>query len=987
MKLRKIMSLILVLATVLGSMVFTTVSTNAAYEDKVDDNGDPVINYISQRYSTPQEKLADMTMMKAQNGYELYVEEFTGEIAFVDTKTGETLFSNPYDLAAGYNWASASTKKKLLSQLVVTYEDNGVESTMYSYEEAAMRGQIITKNIKNGIRVEYTVGELATTRLVPRMISKTRFESLILNNIKDEANYTRLTSFYKLYDTSDTSLTEQNVKKIQASFPITKQFAVYVCTPDISTKELQTCEKIVKAYCPNYTYEEMDQDHADCDYTVSDEAPANFKMAIEYTIGEDGLEARLPANGIRFDESNFTLTSVTMLPYMGSGSSEFTGYNFIPDGSGALIRFEEVKDTTYNVAGQVYGADYAYNTISGQHSETMRLPVFGIVENKKAANAAPVDPTANPNKKSNDEESYAIDPRGFVAIITEGDSMATLMSEHGGKLHCYNSVYAKFNPRPSDKYNLAASISVASNSSVTKTTARKYSGSYRIKYILLHEGTDYDCSYMGMANAYRDYLESIGTITRLTSEDIEKDIPLYIEAFGSLETTQKVMSFPVPEDTPLTTFDDVKTIYDELSGEGVGNLNFRLTGFYNHGLNNNYPTKIEWIDKVGGEKGFKELIKYAQEKGFNLFPEFDFAYMKTSGWFDGVNFKRDLVKSINDKYMSKRMYDAAMQSFESDFALAISPSRYGYFISKLDKKFNNYKDLGLTGISVSTLGTDLNSDFDEDDPYNREDSKGFTTEVLRGLNEKFSVMVDGGNAYTLPYVDHIIDISTQSSNFLKAGASIPFTAMVLHGYVNYSGGAVNMEGDVRYALLKSIENGASLYFTLCYQNTSALKESDAYNKYYSISYDIWKNDMVDYYKMLNEVLADLQTERITEHQLLDAQRTITEEEQALTPEELAQKKAEEEAAQKEAERQKKRDELLKSRGQAAESKSNGNNKKGSGEKGDNTSKVATESGSVVRVGYENGASFIINYNSFDVEATFNGKTYPVEALGFIRIDN
>lgn len=982
MKFRKIMCLVLTVATVLSAMVFTTVNTSAAYEDKVDENGDPIINYISQAYSTPQEKLADMTLMKSQNGYDLYVEEFTGEIAFVDTKTGETLFSNPYDINAGYNWASVATKKKLLSQLVVTFEDNGVEGTMYSYEEAALRGQIVTKNIKNGIRVEYTIGELATTRLVPRMISKTRFESMILKNINDEANYTRLISFYKLYDTSDTKLTEQNVKKIQASFPITKQFAVYVCTPDISTKELQTLEKIVKAYCPNYTYEEMDQDHADCDYTVNDEAPPNFKMAIEYTIGEDGLEARLPANGIRFDESQFTLSSVTMLPYMGCGSSEFTGYNFVPDGSGALIRFEDVKDNTYNVAGQVYGADYAYNAISGQHSETMRMPVFGVVENR-AANQPGGGP-AGPASKD-DENTFTADPRGFVGIITEGDSMATLMSEHGGKLHCYNSIYAKFNPRPSDKYNLAASISVASNSSVTKTTARKYTGSYRIKYVLLNENSDYDTSYVGMAKAYRDYLVNTGAIKKLTKEETGDNASLYIEAFGSLETTQKVLSFPVPDDTPLTTFEDVKTIYDELTENGVEDINFRLTGYYNGGLNNTYPTKIDWVDKLGGEDGFEDLIKYSTEKGFGIFPEFDLAYMKNSSWFDGINFKRDLVKSINDKYMSKRLYDAAMQSFESDFALAISPSRYSYFADKLKGKLDDYKEQGLAGISVSTLGTDLNSDFDEDDPYNREDSKQFTLDVLAGFKENFEVMVDGGNAYTLPYVDHIIDISTQSSNFLKSAASIPFAAMVLHGYKNYTGGAVNMEGDVQYALLKNIENGANLYFTLCYRNTSALKESDEYNKYYSIAYDIWKDDMTEYYKTVNEAIGDLTVCEIVDHELLDAQRTITEEEKQLTPEEQAEKEAEEAAAKAEAEREKKRAELEASRGQKSETKVKNNNKKNNNT-GNNTSKVNTESGTVVRVEYDNGANIIINYNSFDVETVVDGKTVSVGALNFVRVN-
>ncbi|MBR4880541.1 MAG: hypothetical protein IKU19_01320, partial [Clostridia bacterium] len=542
MNFKRIMSAFLTLVMVFGAVVITgnvaTIETNAAYEDKVDDEGNPIINYITQPYNSADEKIADMTLMKEQDGYKLYVEEFTGEIAFVDTKTGEILFSNPYDIASGYNWASASTRQKLLSQLIVTYEENGIESTMNSYAEAALRGQIITKNIKNGIRVEYTIGELATQRLVPRIISKTRFESMILDKITDEVNKTKLSAFYTVYDTSDRTLTERQVKEIQAAFPITKQFAVYVCDPGISSKELQTCETIVKTYCPTYTFEEMEQDHADCDYVASDEAPANFEMAIEYTISKDGLEARLPASSIRFDESNFTFKSVTMLPYMGSGCTRNTGYTFIPDGSGTLIRFEDLQGANYNVAGQLYGADFAYHTISGQHSETMRLPVFGVVENREvevSAGGGMMPPTGEVTKE--------IDSRGYFAVITEGDSMATLMSEHGGQLHAYNNVYASFKPRPSDQYNLADSISIGSNASWTVTSSRKYTGSYRIKYIMLDDkakveeaGAGYEASYVGMAAAYRDYLEGAGIITKLTSEDVGKDLPLYIEAFGSIKT-------------------------------------------------------------------------------------------------------------------------------------------------------------------------------------------------------------------------------------------------------------------------------------------------------------------------------------------------------------------------------------------------------------------------------------------------------------------
>ena len=77
---------------------------------------------------------------------------------------------------------SDSIKELLLSQIVVKYTDiaSGQESTFYSYVEAAQRGQILVKNIKNGIRVEYTIGREQARMLVPRQIEKSAFETKIL---------------------------------------------------------------------------------------------------------------------------------------------------------------------------------------------------------------------------------------------------------------------------------------------------------------------------------------------------------------------------------------------------------------------------------------------------------------------------------------------------------------------------------------------------------------------------------------------------------------------------------------------------------------------------------------------------------------------------------------------------------------------------------------------------------------------------------------
>ena len=230
MNMKRILSAFLTLVMLLGSMV---VSVDAAWADKVNEEGDPLINYLTQAYATPEEKLADMILAKEQYGYQLWYEEFTGEIAVVDTATGQTYFSNPYDIASGYQTISDPVKQELLSQIMITFLENDVTKEMNSYEEAALRGQITKKNIKNGIRVEYILGEEQTTRLVPRLIKVDRFESLILANITSQFEYDKVKSFYEKKDKDDPQLTERGVAEMQAKFPITLSMAVYVCDPDI----------------------------------------------------------------------------------------------------------------------------------------------------------------------------------------------------------------------------------------------------------------------------------------------------------------------------------------------------------------------------------------------------------------------------------------------------------------------------------------------------------------------------------------------------------------------------------------------------------------------------------------------------------------------------------------------------------------------------------------------------------------------------------
>ena len=860
---------------------------------------------------------------------------------------------------------------------------------MYSCVEAAARGQISVEHIKNGIRVEYSIGREQTRMLVPKMISKTRFETKILKpmrelfnedesviisdgTVKDENGKTVLPNTkdwplgeigkkYKHYDlvmmhnpnfnmSGELSIkydafevkkvavmySEKNLDKassdreaatIMASFPITKKMPVYVFDPTASTVEQLQVERRIKDYVPSYTYEELDRDHEETGYVGVEKAPPLFKMALEYTLDENGMSVRLPANGIRFDQSLYQLTSIEMLPYMGAGANDGDfedggdGYTFFPDGSGALFDFQQLNTgANKTINGKVYGQDYAYHEISGTYQETIRYPAFGIVEKwegektvtdyDNVISKAVYDNNGNlliPAQYGTKNETVK-ENHGFLAIIEEGDALAELSTTHMGATSIYNTVRMIFYPRPKDTYNMADALSVGTNTKMTVSSNRKYVGSYKVRYVMLSDDTlaaenklssYYEASWMGMAVAYRDYLEANGVLNRLTADDVDDDIPLYIQTFGALWSTEKILSIPVDVMTPLTSFEDIKTMYTELSAaiessmaeivagedkvgtteessKNFSNLNFKLTGYANGGMNATVPYNLNWEAAVGGAEGFQDLVDYSKEEGFDLFPDFDFVYINREEIFDGVTLRYDAVKTIDNRYTGRRIYSATTQTYQGYFGLAITPACFERLVTKLAANYIKYNP---TGISVSTLGSDLNSDFDEEDPLNREDSKKYTIDALNQLSQLVSdgeksvqLMTDGGNAYSWKYVDHIVNMPLNSSRYNISSNAVPFIGVVLHGYVQFAGTPINEEGDIEYAFLKAIENGANLYFTLSYQNTQKLKEYTDLSKYFSVRYEIWKDDVVEMYVELNNLLCDLQTKLIIDHDFLVGDR-------------------------------------------------------------------------------------------------------------------
>ena len=1068
---------------------FTFLLPVSAAETSVEDDralmytDEILATYLTTVYENEEAKLATMEYKKSSpNGnYQLYMDPYSGEVAVKCLSTGEILLSNPYDVASV---STASVRQEILSQVVVKFKDldnEGVERTFHSYTDSALYGQINIKNIKSGVRVEYTLGKESIRSLVPRWIEATRFEQEIMAYIDPEEEsyiYDKMLSYYSLKDPNSDQHTDAIIKEYAVNYPCTEtsyyltetqigiddrekntlgpdyisavtgmkkdKMAIYVIDTkaETSEKELNMLEGYIKRFCPHYNYEQIEFDHSLTGYVGTAMSNAVFYVSVEYEITNDGLVASIPGTSISYDEEKFELVNISLLPYMGASSGANDGYTFVPDGSGTLIRNDDINavGTAYTLTGQVYGMDYAYHKLSSDgKSEVFTAPVFGIVNETSVVTQGEIisqkeelvydrdsdgniqyDPFSNeplfiyiydsngmvmqypdgsPVIKTEIvyeyEEIVTTYTDGVFAIITEGDALSYITSNHGGGLrHNYNSAYAVFYPRSADSYNLGDSISVESNTEWSITSDRKYTGRFTVRYTMLSdkENAEYEASYVGMAKAYRDYLAKNDVITKIT--DAKNDIPLYLETFGMIEVQEMIMTIPTWVDTPLSTFEDVEKMYGKLSEEaGITNVKVKLTGFTEGGwLFTLAPTTVKFEKVLGGKKGYNTLIANAEKTDglLEIFPEFDFANVTSSKFFDKYSNFKDSIKTVDDRYTGKRVYSSVYQSFQYVGSTCVSPAAYEKMYGHFTKAMNKFNK---GGIAVSSLGSDVNTDFNEDNPLNREDSKGYTVDLLSKLSNDFNgIMVDQGNAYSWRYADHILNIALDGSNYIRTSESIPFIGMVLHGYINIAGSPTNMQGNVEREILKIIENGASPYYVLVMQNSAELKEYHIYSEYYSIDFENWYEDVVNTYNTVNDALYDVQTSVVTDHKFVTGERVLDAEELALRDAEYAEQLAAYNKAREEAfELYLKK--LAKAEAERLEAEAAG--LEYTGEEiapfeykqftYNYSLDLTVSDGTIVYMTYENGISFVLNYNAFAVQVEIGDATYEVDAFSFIKL--
>jgi len=194
-------------------------------------------------------------------------------------------------------------------------------------------------------------------------------------------------------------------------------------------------------------------------------------------------------------------------------------------------------------------------------------------------------------------------------------------------------------------------------------------------------------------------------------------------------------------------------------------------------------------------------------------------------------------------------------------------------INKYRKQAGKYK---INNIAFRNMGSKLAGDYHERRHTSRE-----TSMLMR--QKKFAEMYQSGNkilvhsgfVYAVPWASIVTDMIITEHSFGITDTSVPFLPIVLHGFVPYTGRAINLAEDYTKNLLKTIEAGAGLYFSFMTEETAELQETK-FRQFYANEYGKWAGDADVLYKKFNADFGHLYNQLIVSHTILSHDVTITE---------------------------------------------------------------------------------------------------------------
>ncbi len=739
----------------------------------------------------------------------------------------------------GNQWTSnptaddAKTRAELQAAVILSYTNNkGVATQLDSYKSSVEKGNYSYEVLadSNTIRVDYTIGQIEKVYYIPLAVPYSRYEELF-NAVSPEGQ-SEMRSAYRIL----------NYEKLQGRDELAELLKLY---PTLETEDVVVLrdgtqewkKEVVEGYLAEIGYdaEQYEADLAHFGTETTDDEPA-INLSVYYTLDGDDFVVKVPFDEIEYYDE-YPITDCRVLPYMCSAGNQEEGFLFVPDGSGSLIYFNNQKSNQTQYTANIYGWDYGMEREMIVNDPEVRFPVYGI--------------------------SYTESDRSMLCIVEEGESYGYIEADVAGRRHNYNYVTAGFTM----VHGQLANVSGRSDTGVYLFEEDLAPGEQiSIRYRAVDSS-----SYVDMAVEYREYLfDKYPTL----AEGVSDHLPMVVELIGAITKTQQVLGFPKDKPYALTTYKEMQQIIQELNDAGLTNLDIILNGWFNDGVVHEVADDVDLISVLGSKKDFKALLSAIAKQNQNVYLKADVTFVYKNSLFDSYS-----VRSDSTKYISREV--AEMQDISNIFYSIDEYSDY-YYLAKprfametLDDFMSEIQKYGANNVALTSIGNVLAADYNRKDTVSRENAKKMHIDKLGSMRDAGNgIVIYEGNSYLIPYADLVVNMPLKSQGSNIVDQEIPFFSIVLHGYVTYTGDALNITGDFITNLLKTVESGAGLYCVLMDAPSNALQDTDS-TEFYGANFDSWKEDIISYYKRFESDFAGLYTQTIADHQIVAENVTMT----------------------------------------------------------------------------------------------------------------
>ncbi|HIW72922.1 MAG TPA: hypothetical protein H9684_01225 [Firmicutes bacterium] len=571
---------------------------------------------------------------------------------------------------------------------------------------------------------------------------------------------------------------------------------------------------------------------------VYDFPTAEIRIPVKYNLTEGAMQASLLTREIEEYGTN-ELNTIDLLPYFGAGGSEDEGYMLVPDGSGALIDFNNGKTSASEFSSILYGYDYGTSDRSMEtqqaekssrsQSQNLYLPVFGLKCNRE----------------------------GYLAVITESAGRATIKAQSGGNYTSYNTVYSSYQYRAQGSIRL---LQKEFDSKITTISERNPDGNdtYQVSYMFLDTGEN---EYTDMAALYREYLLENGGLEKRVESG---DIPFYLDLYGYIRKTKAFFGIPMDTKIATTTFEDAVSIVGQLNAGGVKNTVVKYNYWMKDGYYGRIQTNAKIEGKVGSQKELDALNELLRASGGSLFLSVDLTNVYKTG--SGFSTLGDALNNVSNTTQPQYTFALDSASVDSRYKagyLTRPTSLSGFF----DTFLKNYAKRGVSGLAVDALGNMVYSDLSSKG-MSRSEIPGLYGDILdKALETADELLVTGAGDYAAARAAHILNTPLYSSGYDLEDDTVPFYQIVFHGYASYSVGATNLASNPETMALRCLETGAAPMYSWVGRNSAELIGSRS-DFLYSADYERWIDSAVEEYHTVNAVLSKVADQPITGHEEL-----------------------------------------------------------------------------------------------------------------------